>query len=157
MYIKQHFDPRRHDIFVPSNPEKYSGKLPIITRSSWEMSLARWLDATPAVLEWSSESLIIQYFNPVKQRIARYHPDFTAKIRNKEGRVNVFVIEIKPYKETKPPRSSIRKSKKTMLTEEKTYIVNQAKWQAAESYCKRHGYVFKIMTERDLFVEKKRK
>lgn len=151
MSIKQHFNPYRHNIFTPSNPEKYKGKLPCIARSSWELQLMRWFDVNPSVLEWGSESLSIQYFNPAKQRMARYYPDFTVKIINKDGNTETLIIEVKPFKETKPPSNRGRKTTKTKLTEEKNWIVNQAKWNAAISYCNRHGYKFKLLTEKELF------
>ena len=45
------------DEFIPKNPEKYSGKYPIIYRSSWEMTLMNVFDNHPNVLTWQSESL----------------------------------------------------------------------------------------------------
>lgn len=151
MSIKENFNPFRHNIFKPNNPEKYRGKLPCIARSSWEMQLMRWLDVNPSVLEWSSESLAIQYFNPIKQRISRYYPDFTVKIKNKDNEIDILIVEVKPFKETVPPSNKGKKTEKTRLNEEKTWIINKCKWEAAISYCNRHGYKFKILTEKQLF------
>ena len=33
----------------------------------------------------------------------------------------------------------------------RTYAVNIAKWEATEILCKERGWVFKIITEKDLF------
>lgn len=155
--IKQTFDPKRHSIFVPKNPEKYKGKLPCIMRSDWELQFARWLDATPAILEWSSESLAIQYFNPVKQGMSRYYPDFIMKVKTKDDEIRIYIIEVKPFKETVPPTGKGKKSNKTKLNEETTYMKNLAKWQAAKAYCERHGYIFRILTERSMFIDANRK
>ena len=40
---------------------------------------------------------------------------------------------------------------KTYLNECRTYAVNQAKWRAAEEWCKDRLLEFKIITEEDLF------
>jgi hypothetical protein len=151
MGIKQHFNPHKHGIYVPKNPEKYKGRLPIITRSGWENQVCQWLDINPSILEWASESLSIQYFNPIKQTISRYYPDFVVKVRNKEGNIDTLIIEVKPFKETRPPDNRGKKSIKTKLNEEKKWIVNKSKWKAAVSYCERHGYKFKLLTEKELF------
>ena len=57
---------------------------------------------------------------------------------------------MKPKKQTKPP---IKKSRvtKTYLYEMKTYAVNQAKWKAAQEFCKDNGMQFKIVTEEELY------
>jgi hypothetical protein len=53
-------------------------------------------------------------------RDARYYPDVLIKCKTKSGNVKVYLIEVKPYKECKPPIKSKGKSKKTMLYEAKT-------------------------------------
>ena len=35
--------------------------------------------------------------------------------------------------------------------EKLTWIVNVAKWKAAELYCQKHNFVFKLLTEKELF------
>ena len=37
-----------------------------------------------------------------------------------------------------------------MLYEQKTWVVNQAKWEAAEKWAKKKGIEFKILTEKEL-------
>ena len=137
----------KHDIYIPKNMKKYIGRhLPII-RSSWERTFAQWLDMNPKIVAWSSESIVIKYFNPVKNRIARYYPDFFIQLENGKQ----YIIEIKPFKETHPPYRKGKKSKKTMLYESKTWSVNQAKWKAAMKWCSKMQMEFKIMTEKELF------
>jgi len=50
----------------------------------------------------------------------RYYPDFLLKVNNKKNDVIVWLVEVKPYKECKPPINSKKKSKKTLLYEQKT-------------------------------------
>jgi hypothetical protein len=48
-----------------------------------------------------------------------------------------------------PPKPQQRKTKK-YLNEITTYAVNEAKFKAAEQYCKDRKYKFRILTEDDL-------
>ena len=139
----------KHGQYIPRNPKKYVGKYPIVVRSSWERILAQWLDMNPKIVAWSSESVVIKYFNPVKNRVARYYPDFFVQLKNGKQ----IIIEVKPYKETHPPyrKGNSKKSKKTMLYESNTWSVNQAKWKAAMNWCSKMDMEFKILTERQLF------
>ena len=60
------------------------------------------------------------------------------------------MVEVKPRKQTMVPKKKSRVTK-SYLYEMKTYQVNQAKWQAAEEWCKDRRIEFKIITEEDLF------
>lgn len=143
--------------YVPVYPEKYKGRPPIICRSSWEEAFCRWADYASSVVSWVSEETPIKYQDPVqpikngKPNFKTYWPDFVIETKNGE----VFLIEVKPYKQTIQPKRSTNKSRKTMLTEEKSWLVNQAKWRAAKAYCARKGWVFKIITEKELFGKRK--
>lgn len=147
-------DIKDHGQYIPRNPKKYVGRYPIVTRSSWERSLYQWLDVNPCVLEWSSESIFIAYFDPVQQKRRRYFPDAYALIEGKNGKATPFLIEVKPFKETHSPSTRGNKSHKTLLYEQKTYATNQAKWNAAQIWCSKMGYVFRILTEKELFGKK---
>jgi hypothetical protein len=142
--------------FTPKYQEKYKGKYPIVLRSQWERVFAQWCDINPNVLTWSSESLEIPYYDPVKRKDRRYYPDFIINVLDKDRkREVVYVIEIKPYKETVPPKSRATKSTKTKIHEQTAYATNSAKWQAATKYCRKYGFVFRIFTERELFGDKR--
>lgn len=143
-------DLKKHGQFIPVNSAKYVGKYPIVMRSSWEKIFAQWLDRNPKIIAWSSESIAIKYFNPVKNRVARYYPDFF--IKTVVG--DEYIVEIKPHKETKPPINKGRKSKKTLLYENKTWAVNHAKFTAAKKWCKERNMKFVIYTEKELFGNK---
>ena len=150
------FDPKRHRLYKPINISKYKGKSYPICRSSWEFSFCSWLDRHKEVNSWSSESVVIPYQDPmgeirngkIKQR--RYYPDYLVEIKTREG-TQTWLVEVKPYKETIQPKKTQRKSTKTILYEAKTWKVNQAKWNAAKKYCYRRKWIFKLITEKDLF------
>ena len=50
-----------------------------------------------------------------------------------------------------------RKKQSTLLHEQATYAINQAKWKAAKLWADDHGYKFLILTERELFSGKSAK
>ena len=138
-------------IFTPVNREKYVGHWPIVARSSWETKMMKFLDSDPRVLQWSSESIVIGYINPITHKPTRYYPDFLVKLT--DGTNEWFeVIEIKPYKQTIPPKITKGKKRKTILTEAKAWALNSAKWTAALAYCQARNFRFRIMTERELNI-----
>lgn len=137
--------------FIPRNPEKYIGKYPIIIRSSWERKMCQWLDANSNVIQWSSESHCINYFDPVMEKRRRYYPDFFVIVKTKDGKHKKFLIEVKPYHETIPPKRG-RKSESTIRTQELNYLTNMSKWKAARDYCRKMGIdEFKLLTEKEMF------
>lgn len=140
----------RQGMFVPRFPEKYKGnKNQIFWRSSWERKTMLFLDLNPNVLEWSSEETIIPYQNPLTGRVSRYFVDFYAKMKDKNGNIKKFLIEVKPHSQTLPPVQKNRKTK-SLVYQQAEYIKNQAKWQAAESWSKKHNCQFVILTEKQL-------
>ena len=127
------------------NPDKYKGNpTQVIFRSLWERQVFRWCDENPSVLRWSSEEIIVPYRCKTDRKRHRYFPDFYIKTKDKE-----YLIEIKPKKETVPPRERSRKTKR-YLNEVMTYIKNTSKWEAAEEYCADRGIIFQIWTEETL-------
>lgn len=137
--------------FIPRNPKKYCGGYPILIRSSWERMYAQWLDMTPAIVKWSSENISIKYYDPVQGRTRRYYPDFYIMVDEGDGKYGKYIVEIKPLHETKPPRKTAKKSKKTFRHQQATYITNQAKFKAGREYCDKIGMEFKVVTEKKLF------
>ncbi len=132
--------------YIPVFPEKYNGDpTNIIMRSSWETRFANWCDKNPAIVRWSSEETIIPYRCPTDNLIHRYFVDF--KITTVNGKT--YLVEVKPKSQTQPP---VYPGKKTQryLTESLTFMKNQAKWKAADSYAKDRGWEFKIITEQEL-------
>src|SRR6056297_2126712 len=94
--------------FVPKNKEKYKGSCPIIYRSSWEKKFMNYCDTTDMVESWGSETITIPYYNPVAKSVWKYYTDFIVRIRTPDGNKFTAVIEVKPYKQTKPPNYSNR-------------------------------------------------
>lgn len=138
--------------FSPKYPQKYKGNSNnIIYRSSWEHRVMHQLDLHPQVEWWASEELPIKYLSPVDRRVHRYFPDFIVKVRRADGSSSTYILEVKPASQT-TLRTPKRESRK-FLEEAKTYAVNQAKWHAAEEFCKDHGWVFKVITENDLGIK----
>jgi len=137
-------------IFKPRNPVKYKGDAHnIIYRSRWEAVFMKYLDDHPDVQEWASEELAIPYRSPIDGRVHRYFPDFWVKKLNREGKTDVVVVEIKPFKETAEPTPQKNLTKR-YLYEVKTWGVNSAKWAEARKYCKNRGWDFIIITEKEL-------
>jgi hypothetical protein len=110
----------------------------------------KWLDNHPNVIWWNSEELPIPYRSPVDNKMHRYFPDFIAKMKQKDGSVMTYVIEVKPEAQTKMPVQ--KKKTKRFLQEAATYAVNQEKWRAADIFCQEHGWKFLILTEKDLGI-----
>jgi len=138
--------------YKPSYPSKYKGDPNnIICRSSWERRFCKYCDLNESVISWGSEEFWIPYLSPVDNRVHRYFPDFIMKVRESSGQVKTYVIEVKPGKQTVPPKKPKRQTK-SYLYECKTYAVNQAKWKAAVEFCKDHMIEFKIITEKELGI-----
>ena len=106
-------------------------------------------DIEPWVISWSSEEIVVPYISPVDGRWHRYFVDFVIKIKDKQGNLQTWMIEVKPKKQTKPPEIPKRKTKK-YITKVMTWGVNEAKWKAAEDYCKDRAWKFVIFTEDQL-------
>lgn len=136
--------------FLPKNPEKYLGNPSnIYWRSSWELQVMKWLDSHSKVIKWASEETIIPYRSPIDNRIHRYFPDFKVHIVNDQGIENIYLVEVKPKKQTQPPKKKLIKGQPTKryVTEVQTYVVNNAKFEAAQSHCDKMGWKFMILTE----------
>lgn len=144
----------KQGFFKPKNPAKYKGDATqIVYRSGWELRLMSYFDMHEDVLWWSSEEKIIPYRSPVDNKIHRYFPDFLINIKNKEGKTETVMIEVKPKSQTKEPKRPSKVTKK-YINEVFTYGVNQNKWKAAEEFCADRGWRFMIMTEEEIFGKK---
>jgi hypothetical protein len=138
--------------YKPEYPKKYKGDANnIICRSSWERRFCRWCDLNENIISWGSEEFWIPYVSPVDNRVHRYFPDFIIKVKEQTGEIKTYVIEVKPKKQTVPPKQKSRVTK-SFLHEAKTYAVNQAKWKAADEWCKDRLVQFKVITENELGI-----
>jgi hypothetical protein len=136
--------------YTPIFPEKYTGDpTNIIMRSSWETRFASWCDKNPNIVKWSSEETVIPYRCPTDNRIHRYFVDFKVQVKDKNGNLKTYLVEVKPDKQTKPPDFPGKRTKRYLL-ESMTYMKNRAKWESAVNYAKDRGWEFKIITEHEL-------
>mgnify|MGYP003707664397 CR=1 FL=1 len=134
--------------FRPKNISKYRGDWQkIIYRSLWELRFMRYCDHTESVIRWSSEEVIIPYRSPIDGRKHRYFPDFYMKVKQANGSIKRFIIEVKPKAQCKPPINNPKRKTKRWFKEVQTWGVNQAKWKSATEYCNDQGMEFKILTE----------
>tara|TARA_B100001939_G_scaffold68387_1_gene57005 strand:- start:362 stop:808 length:447 start_codon:yes stop_codon:yes gene_type:complete len=142
--------------FKPKNYKKYRGDpTKIFYRSLWERRFMVYCDNNEKIIEWGSEEVIIPYRSPLDKKVHRYFPDFYIKYINKDKQVVREIIEVKPKKQLNPPKEPKRRTQR-YLNEVTTYMVNQAKFKAAQEYCDDRKLGFRILTE-DHLVPKKKK
>lgn len=143
-------DPRfNQGIYKPKNKEKFIGKYAIY-RSGLELKFFRFCDENPNVIKWGSENIKIPYYSKVDKMVHHYYVDNYVEIKEGEN-LQKYLIEIKPFSQTKPPTPSKRKKKTTVIYEQNQWIINsEGKWPAAEDFCKKRGWKFLILTEQEL-------
>jgi hypothetical protein len=131
--------------FTPKNPGKYVGNKVPTYRSSWEWSFMNFCDTNESIQKWASEAIQIPYRDPLTGRHTIYVPDFFIQYADKQGKTHVELIEIKPASQAILER--VGKSKYNQAQ----FIKNQAKWAAANIWCRQQGLKFRIVSENDLF------
>lgn len=142
--------------YTPRKPEKYKGDPTMcFYRSLWERRFMVFCDENDSVVEWSSEEVIIPYMSPIDGRKHRYFVDFWVKLRKPDGTLEECLIEVKPKRQTlkpEPPKSN--RVSKSKIYEIRNWMINSAKWRAAEKYCYNRGWKFRLLTEDNIFGEK---
>jgi hypothetical protein len=134
-------------LYTLKNPTKYIGNAHNIwVRSSWELKFYNWCDLNSSILNWSSEEIAIPYLSPKDNNVHRYFVDAMIKVKDKDNNIKVYLVEIKPFKQTLPP-------KRRNINEVLTYGINIAKWEAAKKLCDKKGWEFKIFTEKELGIK----
>ena len=138
--------------YYPSFPRKYKGDpTNIIYRSLWERKFMVYCDKNQNILEWASEEIAIPYRSPIDNRVHRYFPDFYMKVKETNGKIKNYVIEVKPAKQTIPPKKPKRQTK-GYIREAYEYAKNQAKWKMAKEFCADRKWEFKVVTEKELGI-----
>ena len=138
--------------YYPSFPRKYKGDpTNIVYRSLWERKFMVYCDKNQNILEWASEEIAIPYRSPIDNRVHRYFPDFYMKVKETNGKIKNYVIEVKPAKQTKPPKKPKRQTK-GYIREAYEYARNQAKWKMAKEFCADRQWEFKVVTEKELGI-----
>ena len=141
--------------FKVKNSQKYKvNPSNIIYRSLMELRFMKWCDSSEKILQWSSEEVIIPYISPIDNKRHRYFPDFL--IQTAKG---WFLIEVKPQVESRPPKKKLveklnLKKKRRYMKSVRTWLVNEAKWEAAKKVCEVEGWTFEIFTEKQLTPDK---
>jgi hypothetical protein len=139
--------------YKPSFPDKYHGDVTsIIYRSLWERKFMVYCDTNEKIIEWSSEEKCVPYRSPLDGKIHRYFPDFLIKVKESDGSIKKYMIEIKPSKQTVPPPKPKRQTQK-YISEVYEYAKNQSKWESAREWCADNGYEFKVITEHELGIK----
>lgn len=139
--------------FIPKNTNKYLGDpTNVWYRSLWERKVMVRLDENPNVIGWSNEEIVIPYLSPVDGRWHRYFPDFFVRIQNESGEIQSHILEVKPEKQAKPPKVKSRVTRQ-YIQEVATYGINEAKWKAADEYCKDRKWKFSVITEKHLGIK----
>lgn len=136
--------------YTVQHPEKYVGNKQPTYRSSWEFTFMRTCDTHPSIQKWASEAISIPYRCPITGRQTVYIPDFFIQYIDKNSKMHVELIEVKPQNQTL--REKVGKSKNNQIE----YARNVAKWRAAQAWCKAQGIKFRVVNETDLFHTGKR-
>lgn len=137
-------------LYTPINKDKYKGSTNPSYRSSLEKNFFLYFDKNPNVVAWASESIVVPYYNDVDKKVHKYYIDLIAAIKDPSGEVQKYLIELKPYAQTQPPKQSNKKKSSTILYENLMYHQNQCKWKAAHEYAAKKGMKFIILTEKFL-------
>ena len=138
--------------YYPSFPRKYKGDpTNIVYRSLWERKFMVYCDKNQNILEWASEEIAIPYRSPIDNRVHIYFPDFYMKVKETNGKIKNYVIEVKPAKQTIPPKKPKRQTK-GYIREAYEYAKNQAKWKMAKEFCADRQWEFKVVTEKELGI-----
>jgi hypothetical protein len=85
------------------------------------------------------------------RRWHRYFPDFILHVKDKQDQQQVWMVEIKPEHQTRHPSTKRYTSPRRQLRETMEYAKNQAKWAAADAFCRNKGWRFMILTEKELY------
>lgn len=133
------------------NPEKYVGNKKPTYRSSWEYTFMRTCDTHPAIQKWASEAISIPYRCPITGRQTVYIPDFFIQYVDKDGKMHVELIEVKPQNQTL--KEKVGRNRHNQIE----YARNVAKWRAAQAWCKAQGIKFRVVSENELFHAGKRR
>jgi hypothetical protein len=132
-------------VYKIKNPDKYVGGRQPTFRSGWELSFMTFCDNNPSVQQWASECVRIPYRDPLTGKQTVYVPDFLITYVDRNQSKHVELIEIKPLNQTL--KEKVGKNPYNQAQ----FVKNQAKWAAANNWCKQQGIKFRIISETDIF------
>jgi hypothetical protein len=144
-YIKK-LKPRKNGRFHqgvidPKHTTKYYSSVmdqPIIYRSGLELQFIQYCENNIKVAKWASEPIEIKYFNRLKNKEARYYPDYV--IENTNG--DRVIVEVKPCNQCQKPDATDSQWLK------EAWVTNMDKWAAAKKFAEDRGMKFIIVTEK---------
>ena len=137
--------------YTPINQDKYIGKALPIFRSGWEVKAFIALDRNDKIIRWGSQSIIIPYIDSTRgNQTHRYVVDLFFVTKDQTGKQQKWLIQIKPYNQSVPPKSSKRKDPTKLLQQSITYQRNHDKWKSAVQFCKNKGWNFAVWTEKGI-------
>ena len=145
-------------IYTPINKNKYIGSTNPVYRSSLEKDFFLYFDTNSNVTAWASEGIVVPYYNDIDKKVHNYFIDLIAAIKQPDGTIQKFLIELKPYLQTVPPGHNApahkgNKKASTVLYENLMWHKNQCKWKAASEYAAKKGMKFIILTEKQLNLQ----
>ena len=117
-------------------------------KSSLELKFIKYCEMNSNVVKFSLEPFAIKYIKPTDGNFHRYYIDFYVEFKNGCK----FLVEIKPYSQTKKPvlRKSNCKAAMRYQNELITYYINQSKWKAAKEFALKRNLRFVVITEKEL-------
>ena len=121
----------------------------IYYRSSLELKAFRYADFNKHIVKFSIEPYAIKYLKPSDGKIHRYYIDLFLVFSTGDK----FMVEIKPKSETIEPKKPKSKTTKSLLRYQQamlTFVINQAKWQAARVFAEANDMRFVVLTDEDL-------
>ena len=122
--------------YTIQNKKKYLGDpSKVVYRSLWERQAFKWAESNGRVKAWNSEEIVVPYKCKTDGKLHRYFVDMLVELSNGD----IILVEIKPKKQTIPPKNQKRKTKK-YINEVTTYIKNTSKWEAAQQYAQHKGW-----------------
>lgn len=146
--------------FTPLNCNKYNGPSKIIYRSSWELRFMQWCDLNNNIIEWGSENIVVLYLDPTnidqatgKPTQHKYFIDFSITVKQRDGSIKKYFVEIKPSSQCKMPKKTKKTNEKSYQDRLRIYLKNMAKWKSANEIAKQRGAQFIIITEKELGIK----
>lgn len=146
------------DWYIIKNPQKYIGnKEKVFFKSNLENRVMFYLDNNSNIIRWSYEQNPIPYLRPMFESGKLHHIeernyflDFYCEVKERDGSINKYLLEIKSKSETLPPIRPKKMSSKAYQRYQnacQTYAINMNKWKSAKKYCDDKGWKFKIITD----------
>ena len=140
------------------NPQKYiGGKTEIKYKSGLEERVMYFLDNNLNILRWNYEGISIIYLKPIFENWQihhveerKYYLDFYAEIKQKDGTIQRYLLEIKSKSATIPPlkpKKMTPKAQRRYINDCMVYAINKNKWNAAKVFCENKGWKFKMVLD----------